>query len=48
VVSVAHARTAAAAIPDARLDVLPAGHVPQHGDPARDAELLENFVQAHS
>jgi len=46
VVSVADARAAADLIPDARLEVLPAGHVPQLGKPARVAELLEDFVQS--
>ena len=44
VVSVANARAAAKQIPDARLEVLPAGHVPQLGNPARVAELLEDFA----
>ena len=35
---------AAAEIPDARLEVLPAGHVPQLGNPDRVAELLEQFA----
>ena len=46
VVSVADARAAADLIPDARLEVLPAGHVPQLGKPARVAELLEDFIQS--
>lgn len=46
VVSVAAAREAAALIPDARLEVLPAGHVPQLGHPARVAELLTGFARA--
>ena len=44
VVSVANARAAAKQIHDARLEVLPAGHVPQLGNPARVAELLEDFA----
>ena len=40
VVPIAAARAAAALIPDARLEVLPAGHVPQLGHPERVAELL--------
>ena len=47
VVSVADARAAADLIPDARLEVLPAGHVPQLGEPARVAELLEDFTQSN-
>jgi pimeloyl-ACP methyl ester carboxylesterase len=46
VVSVADARAAADLIPDARLEVLPAGHVPQLGEPARVAELLEDFIHS--
>jgi pimeloyl-ACP methyl ester carboxylesterase len=46
VVPVAQARAAAAEIPDARLEVLPAGHVPQLGNPDRVASLLEGFVRA--
>ena len=48
VMSVADARAAADLIPDARLEVLPAGHVPQLGKPARVAELLEDFIQSSS
>jgi pimeloyl-ACP methyl ester carboxylesterase len=44
VVSVADARAAAQLIPDARLEILPAGHVPQLGHPARVGELLEDFA----
>jgi pimeloyl-ACP methyl ester carboxylesterase len=44
VVSVADAQAAAGLIPDARLEVLPAGHVPQLGYPDRVAELLEEFA----
>lgn len=45
VVSVAHARNAAALIPDARLEVLPAGHVPQLGHPEQVAGLVESFAR---
>ena len=48
VVSVAHAETAAALIPDARLEVLPAGHVPQLGNPQRVAKLLAEFAASLS
>ncbi len=44
VVPLAQARAAAAEIPDARLEVLPAGHVPQLGHPDRVAALLEEFA----
>ena len=44
VVSVEHARAAASLIPHAQLEVLPAGHVPQLGNPDRVADLLEGFV----
>ena len=46
VVPLAHARAAAADIPHARLEVLPAGHVPQLGHPDRVAALLEEFATA--
>ena len=46
VVAVTDARAAANLIPDARLEVLPAGHVPQLGNPERVAELLEGFLKA--
>ncbi|HYJ67771.1 MAG TPA: alpha/beta hydrolase [Nocardioidaceae bacterium] len=46
VVSVADAHAAAEQIPDARLEVLPAGHVPQLGNPDRVAELLEDFTRS--
>jgi pimeloyl-ACP methyl ester carboxylesterase len=46
VVPVAHARTLAAEIPRAHLEVLPAGHVPQLGHPDRVAALVEDFVLA--
>jgi pimeloyl-ACP methyl ester carboxylesterase len=44
VVPLEQARAAAAEIPDARLEVLPAGHVPQLGNPDRVAGLLEEFA----
>ena len=46
VVSVENARVAAAEIPDARLEVLPGGHVPQLGNPERVTALLEEFAAA--
>ena len=46
VVSVADAKATAELIPDARLEVLPAGHVPQLGNPDRVAELLEEFARS--
>ncbi len=46
VVPLAQARAAAAELPDARLEALPAGHVPQLGNPDRVARLLEAFVMA--
>jgi len=45
VLSVAHARAAAQLMPDARLEVLPAGHVPQLGNPERVGRLLAEFAQ---
>jgi pimeloyl-ACP methyl ester carboxylesterase len=48
VVSVAAARSAALLIADARLEVLPAGHVPQLGHPRRVAQHLERFAHALS
>ena len=44
VVPVAQARTLATEIPDVRLEVLPAGHVPQLGHPDRVAALLAEFT----
>ena len=46
VVPLAQARAAAAEIPEARLEALPAGHVPQLGNPDRVATLIEDFVMA--
>ena len=46
VVPLAHARSAAAEVPRSRLEVLPAGHVPQLGNPERVAALIEDFVTA--
>ncbi|MDF2975439.1 MAG: alpha/beta hydrolase [Actinomycetospora sp.] len=46
VVSVASARAAADLMPDARLEILTAGHVPQLGEPERVAQLLEDFVRS--
>ena len=48
VVSVADAEAAAELIPDARLEVLPAGHVPQLGNPDRVAQLLQQFARSPS
>ena len=39
------AQTAAALIPDAQLELLPAGHVPYLGHPERVSELLSRFVR---
>jgi len=44
VVPLAQARAVAAEIPHARLEVLPAGHVPQLGHPDQVAALLEQFA----
>jgi pimeloyl-ACP methyl ester carboxylesterase len=44
VVPLAQARAVASEIPHARLEALPAGHVPQLGNPDRVAALLEDFV----
>jgi len=46
VVPLAHARAAAALIPDARLEVVPAGHVPQLGNPDLVGTLIEGFTHA--
>jgi pimeloyl-ACP methyl ester carboxylesterase len=48
VVSVADAEAAAKLIPGACLEVLPAGHVPQLGNPNRVAELLEEFATSRA
>jgi pimeloyl-ACP methyl ester carboxylesterase len=39
------AETTARLIPDARLELLPGGHVPYLSDPERAAELLVEFVR---
>ena len=44
VVPLAQARSAAAEIAHARLEVLPAGHVPQLGHPDRVVALLDEFA----
>ena len=46
VVSVDRAQAAADLMPDARLEVLPAGHVPQLGHPERVAALIEDFARS--
>ena len=46
VVPIAAARTVAGLMPDARLEVLRAGHVPQLGNPERVANLLEDFANS--
>jgi len=45
VVPIEAARAAAQLIPDARLEVLPAGHVPWLGHPEQVAELLTAFAR---
>ena len=45
VVPLADARAVAAEIPHARLEVLPAGHVPWLGHPDRVAALLGEFAE---
>jgi pimeloyl-ACP methyl ester carboxylesterase len=45
VVPLTHARAAAASIADVRLEVLPAGHAPQLGNPRKVADLLEQFTR---
>jgi pimeloyl-ACP methyl ester carboxylesterase len=47
VVPIEAARAAAQLIPDARLEVVPAGHVPQLGHPEQVAELLMAFARRH-
>ena len=44
--SVATARAVAGLIPDARLELLPGGHVPYFGDPERAATLVSRFVRS--
>ena len=44
--SVEVAQAAAREIPDARLEVLAAGHVPQFGHPALVAALIDGFVRS--
>jgi pimeloyl-ACP methyl ester carboxylesterase len=44
VVPIEAARAAAQLIPEARLEVLPAGHVPQLGNPEQVADLLTAFA----
>jgi pimeloyl-ACP methyl ester carboxylesterase len=46
VVSLAHARAAAALVPDARLEVLRGGHVPWLGNTQRVAALLQDFERS--
>lgn len=48
VVPVVHAQAAARMIPDARLEVVPAGHVPQLGNPDLVADLLERFIESNA
>lgn len=48
VVPIEAGRAAAQLIPDARLEVLPAGHVPQLGHPDRVAKLLEEFARSRA
>ena len=43
--SVGAARATAEAVPDATLEVLPAGHVPYLGHPERVSEVLSAFVR---
>jgi pimeloyl-ACP methyl ester carboxylesterase len=45
--SVDVAQTTTGLIPDATLEVLPAGHVPQFGHPQRVATLISDFVRSH-
>ena len=45
VLRVKDARAVADLVPNARLEVLPAGHVPQLGNPERVAALLEDFTR---
>ena len=39
------ARTIAELLPEARLEIVPGGHVPYFGDPQRAAALLSEFVR---
>ncbi|MBS9372113.1 alpha/beta fold hydrolase [Rhodococcus sp. B50] len=48
VVRVRDAQAVAELVPDARLEVLAAGHVPQLGRPARVAALIEEFTRSVS
>ena len=45
VATVEAARATAELLPQAQLEVLPAGHVPYLGNPERTAELLSSFVR---
>jgi pimeloyl-ACP methyl ester carboxylesterase len=40
------AQATASLIPDAQLEVLPAGHVPYLGHPQRVADLVSEFVRS--
>jgi pimeloyl-ACP methyl ester carboxylesterase len=42
------AQATASLIPEAQLEVLPAGHVPWLGNPDRVSELLSDFVRSGS
>jgi pimeloyl-ACP methyl ester carboxylesterase len=42
------ARATATLVPNAQLQVLPAGHVPHLGNPERVSELLSSFVRSGS
>lgn len=46
VMSVERARAAADLMPDARLEVLAAGHVPQLGNPERVAAMIDDFTRS--
>jgi pimeloyl-ACP methyl ester carboxylesterase len=46
VVSLDSARAVADLMPDAHLEVLPAGHVPQLGNPERVAALIQDFTRS--
>ncbi len=45
-VTVPKAHAVAGLSPEARLEVLPAGHVPQLGHPEQVAHLVERFVES--